>query len=212
MSHRGALIVFEGLDRSGKSTQARRLVETINASGGSAILLPFPGMFYFYLDRNEPFGQVIDRYLRKEIDLCERALHLAFSANRWEKAALIEEKIASGVDVICDRYCFSGVAYSIAKGLDSHWVRQADIGLPRPDVVLFFEVSPEVVKQRGGFGDERLENDQLQRKVHTAMETLRKSYWETVDADGDMESVAAVVQEIYSKIPRDKPLSVIDSI
>ncbi|VDM77149.1 unnamed protein product [Strongylus vulgaris] len=67
-------------------------------------------------DRQEPFGQVIDRYLRKEIDLCERALHLAFSANRWEKAALIEEKIADGVNVICDRYCFSGVAYSIAKG------------------------------------------------------------------------------------------------
>ncbi|KHJ85292.1 hypothetical protein OESDEN_14986 [Oesophagostomum dentatum] len=113
MTRRGALIVFEGLDRSGKSTQAKRLVNTINASGGSAILLPFP-------DREEPFGQVIDRYLRKEIDLCERALHLAFSANRWEKAALIEEKIAAGVDVICDRYCFSGVAYSIAKGQLQH--------------------------------------------------------------------------------------------
>ncbi|EYB84389.1 hypothetical protein Y032_0317g2316 [Ancylostoma ceylanicum] len=108
MVRRGALIVFEGLDRSGKSTQAKRLMDKINASGGRAVILPFP-------DRKEPFGQVIDRYLRKEIDLCERALHLAFSANRWEKAALIEEKIAAGVDVICDRYCFSGVAYSIAK-------------------------------------------------------------------------------------------------
>ncbi|EPB77057.1 hypothetical protein ANCCEY_03891 [Ancylostoma ceylanicum] len=114
MVRRGALIVFEGLDRSGKSTQAKRLMDKINASGGRAVILPFP-------DRKEPFGQVIDRYLRKEIDLCERALHLAFSANRWEKvsmpAALIEEKIAAGVDVICDRYCFSGVAYSIAKEL-----------------------------------------------------------------------------------------------
>ncbi|CAJ0606703.1 unnamed protein product [Cylicocyclus nassatus] len=208
MTRRGALIVFEGLDRSGKSTQARRLVDTINTSGRSAILLPFP-------DRKEPFGQVIDRYLRKEIDLCEHALHLAFSANRWEKAALIEEKIAAGVDVICDRYCFSGVAYSIAKdysGMDSHWVRQADIGLPKPDVVLFFEVSPEVVKQRGGYGQERLESDQLQRKVHLAMKELQKSYWQTVNADGDMESVQAIVNDIYSKISRDQPLGVIDSI
>ncbi|RCN39577.1 hypothetical protein ANCCAN_14475 [Ancylostoma caninum] len=130
MVRRGAFIVFEGLDRSGKSTQAKRLMDRINATGGNAVILPFP-------DRKEPFGQVIDRYLRKEIDLCERALHLAFSANRWEKvssagigmisqigsitsdyfkASLIEEKIAAGVDVICDRYCFSGVAYSIAKG------------------------------------------------------------------------------------------------
>ncbi|KAL6735131.1 hypothetical protein Aduo_005603 [Ancylostoma duodenale] len=61
--------------------------------------------------------------------------------------------------------------------MDPHWVRQADIGLPRPDVVLFFEVSPGVAKQRGGFGEERLESDQLQKKVHSAMEMLRKSYW-----------------------------------
>lgn len=106
MSRRGALIVFEGLDRSGKSTQAKRLVERIASGGGQAVLLPFPGMFLVdglrwrllvlpvawssigIADRKEPFGQVIDRYLRKEIDLCERALHLAFSANRWEKVRL----------------------------------------------------------------------------------------------------------------------------
>lgn len=205
MSRRGALIVFEGLDRSGKSTQAKRLVERIASGGGQAVLLPFP-------DRNEPFGQVIDRYLRKEIDLCERALHLAFSANRWEKASFIEEKIAAGVDVVCDRYCFSGVAYSIAKGLDSHWVRQADVGLPRPDVVLFFEVSPEVVKLRGGYGDERLESDELQGKVHSAMKLLKKDYWQTVDADGEMDTVEATVQRIYSSICRDEPLKRIESI
>ncbi|EPB77056.1 hypothetical protein ANCCEY_03890 [Ancylostoma ceylanicum] len=96
--------------------------------------------------------------------------------------------------------------------MDPHWVRQADIGLPRPDVVLFFEVSPEVAKQRGGFGEERLESDQLQKKVHSAMELLRKSYWRTVNADGDLDSVEAVVEDIYSKIPRDEPLGTIDII
>ncbi|KIH64877.1 hypothetical protein ANCDUO_04810 [Ancylostoma duodenale] len=96
--------------------------------------------------------------------------------------------------------------------MDPHWVRQADIGLPRPDVVLFFEVSPEVAKQRGGFGEERLESDQLQKKVHSAMEMLRKSYWRTVNADGDLDSVEAVVKDIYWKIPKDEPLGTIDSI
>ncbi|CAD6199060.1 unnamed protein product [Caenorhabditis auriculariae] len=92
VGRRGVLIVFEGLDRSGKSTQARRLLDFINKEKGqgdssspAAILQAFP-------DRKEPFGQVIDKYLRKEIDLCERALHLAFSANRWEKESLIREK------------------------------------------------------------------------------------------------------------------------
>ncbi|VDM58013.1 unnamed protein product [Angiostrongylus costaricensis] len=224
MSRRGAFIVFEGLDRSGKTTQAKRLHEKINLSGGKSVLLSFP-------DRKEPFGQVIDRYLRKEIDLSERALHLAFSANRWEKAALIEEEISSGVDVICDRYCFSGVAYSLAKGLDPHWVRQADVGLPCPDVVLFFEVSPQIAQQRGGYGDERLENDQLQQKVYSAMKQLRKNYWQVcnnlycflnsgdriiylqiINADEDREAVEAVVQQIYSQISRDGTLKKIDAI
>ncbi|KJH44327.1 dTMP kinase [Dictyocaulus viviparus] len=205
MSRRGALIVFEGVDRSGKSTQAKRLSERILVSGGRSVLLPFP-------DRNEPFGQVIDRYLKKEINLSERALHLAFSANRWEKATMIEEQIAMGVDVICDRYCFSGVAYSIAKGLDPHWVRQSDIGLPCPDVVLYFEVSPSVAQKRGGYGDERLENDELQQKVHSIMKELKKHYWKTVNADDDMETVGGVVEEIYSQINRDGPLRRIDAI
>ncbi|KAJ1349182.1 hypothetical protein KIN20_004653 [Parelaphostrongylus tenuis] len=205
MSRRGALIVFEGVDRSGKTTQARRLHERIKSSGGKSVLLSFP-------DRKEPFGQIIDRYLRKEIDLSERALHLAFSANRWEKAALIEENISSGIDVICDRYCFSGVAYSLAKGLDPHWVRQADIGLPCPDVVLFFEVSPQVAQQRDGYGDERLEDDQLQEKVRCAMQQLQKNYWQTINADEDMEAVEAVVQKIYSQIDRNGTLKKIDAI
>lgn len=49
MVRRGALIVFEGLDRSGKSTQAKRLMDKINTSGGSAIILPFPGMLCLHL-------------------------------------------------------------------------------------------------------------------------------------------------------------------
>lgn len=192
------MIVFEGLDRSGKSTQAKRLLDHINAlPGRKAVLLPFP-------DRKEPFGQVIDRYLRKEIDLCEKALHLAFSANRWEKAEFIQEQIANGIDVICDRYAFSGVAYSIAKGMDVNWVKQADVGLPQPDAVFFFKVSPEVARLRGGFGQERLENESLQQKVATAMETLKKEYWREVNADGDLESVEKNVQSLYEQMDRSQ--------
>ncbi|WKX96494.1 hypothetical protein Q1695_012714 [Nippostrongylus brasiliensis] len=202
MAARGALIVFEGLDRSGKSTQAKLLRDKIIKQNREAVLLPFP-------DRQEPFGQVIDRYLRNEINLSERALHLAFSANRWEKACFIKDKIKQGVDVICDRYCFSGIAYSIAKGLDSHWVCQADVGLPHPDVVLFFEVSPEVARQRGGYGDERLENDQLQQAVHGVMKHFKEgdqSHWQVIDADKSMDKVESAVWNIYTDV-KEKTLS-----
>lgn len=108
-SKRGLLIVFEGnqliifkkkfknksgLDRSGKSTQARRLVESLNAKAqGSAVLQAFPGNPTFFFvsrpktlpDRSSPIGKLIDQYLKKEIDLDEHSLHLMFSADRFLK-------------------------------------------------------------------------------------------------------------------------------
>uniref|UniRef100_A0A8R1DV82 dTMP kinase n=1 Tax=Caenorhabditis japonica TaxID=281687 RepID=A0A8R1DV82_CAEJA len=112
---RGLLIVFEGLDRSGKSTQARRLVDFLNKKHSgqgdtkhTAVLQAFP-------DRSSPIGKLIDQYLKKEIDLDEHSLHLMFSADRFLKNQTIRDNIANGIDVICDRYCYSGVAYSLAK-------------------------------------------------------------------------------------------------
>jgi dTMP kinase len=53
--------------------------------------------------------------LRREIELDDHAIHLLFSANRWECAKLIRDLIESGKNVVCDRYAFSGVAYTVAK-------------------------------------------------------------------------------------------------
>lgn len=212
---RGLLIVFEGLDRSGKSTQAKRLVESINkkstesgdaSSSPSAVLQAFP-------DRSSSIGKLIDQYLRKEIDMDEHALHLLFSADRFSKNQMIRDNIAKGIDVICDRYCYSGVAYSLAKGLPEQWVRSSDVGLPKPDAVLFFDVSPEVAAQRGGFGEERLETATIQQKVAAVMPTLRDdAYWKTVNADGDLDSVEKNVFRIYENLDREKPFESLEKI
>ncbi|CAL2031309.1 unnamed protein product [Caenorhabditis brenneri] len=204
---RGLLIVFEGLDRSGKSTQAKRLVESINQSTpGAAVLQAFP-------DRSSPIGKLIDQYLKKEIDLDEHSLHLMFSADRFLKNQMIRENVAKGVDVICDRYCYSGVAYSLAKGLPEQWVRSSDVGLPKPDAVLFFDVSPEVAAQRGGFGAERLETATMQQKVAAVMPTLRDdAFWRTVNADGDLDTVEKEVRRLYEGLDREKPFESLEKI
>ncbi|EFP13119.1 hypothetical protein CRE_07671 [Caenorhabditis remanei] len=204
---RGVLIVFEGLDRSGKSTQAKRLVESLNKRAeGSAVLQAFP-------DRSSPIGKLIDQYLKKEIDLDEHSLHLMFSADRFLKNQMIRENIAKGIDVICDRYCYSGVAYSLAKGLPEQWVRSSDVGLPKPDAVLFFDVSPAVAAQRGGFGAERLETATMQQKVAAVMPTLRDdSFWKTVNADGDLDTVEKDVFRLYENLNREKPFESLEKI
>lgn len=76
---RGRLIVVEGLDRSGKSTQCQRLVETLLATGSPAKLLKFP-------DRTTHIGQMINAYLTSNTELSDHVIHLLFSANRWEAA------------------------------------------------------------------------------------------------------------------------------
>lgn len=98
-SSRGALIVLEGCDRAGKTTQCRKLVTALNEAGLPAVGLHFPGSLSFILtllplfttyspttDRTTPLGKQIDSYLKQEQQLDDRAIHLLFSANRWEHA------------------------------------------------------------------------------------------------------------------------------
>ena len=76
---RGTLIVFEGCDRSGKTTACKRLVDHFNLNKqNSAKFMRFP-------DRSTEVGTAIDGYLRGQRDLDDHVIHLLFSANRWEK-------------------------------------------------------------------------------------------------------------------------------
>eukprot|EP00339_Tiarina_fusa_P007103 CAMPEP_0117071170 /NCGR_PEP_ID=MMETSP0472-20121206/50006_1 /TAXON_ID=693140 ORGANISM="Tiarina fusus, Strain LIS" /NCGR_SAMPLE_ID=MMETSP0472 /ASSEMBLY_ACC=CAM_ASM_000603 /LENGTH=88 /DNA_ID=CAMNT_0004794583 /DNA_START=8 /DNA_END=270 /DNA_ORIENTATION=+ len=76
---RGAFIVFEGVDRCGKTTQVGLLVKHLVQLGIAAIAMRFP-------DRTTPSGILINQYLQSKSDLDDRAIHLLFSANRWEAA------------------------------------------------------------------------------------------------------------------------------
>ena len=105
---RGALIVFEGCDRSGKTTQVTRLVERLNRGGKPAIMMRFP-------DRTSSIGGVINSYLGCKKELDDHVVHLLFSANRWEVEREIVNTIKSGTTICIDRYAYSGVAFSAAK-------------------------------------------------------------------------------------------------
>ncbi|KAK4226692.1 thymidylate kinase-domain-containing protein [Podospora fimiseda] len=158
---RGALIVLEGLDRSGKTTQADLLVSRLQSQGRSVKALRFP-------DRTTPTGHLIDSYLSQSSSLPDHAIHLLFSANRWELAPQISSLLASGTTVVLDRYYYSGVVYTAAKQnpfLSISWARAPEVGLPRPDLVLFLDLDEEQARKRGGFGEERYEKQDMQKRV-----------------------------------------------
>ena len=84
-----------------------------------------------------------------------------------EAYGIFSAKIESGTHVIIDRYAFSGVAFTAAKGLDFEWCKNPDRGLPKPDVVIQLNVDEECAKGRGGFGEERYEKIEFQRRVRS---------------------------------------------
>ncbi|CAG9462945.1 unnamed protein product [Pedinophyceae sp. YPF-701] len=184
---RGAFILFEGCDRSGKTTQTAKLVEALRARGVSCELWNFP-------DRSTPIGGMINAYLASQTDLDDHVVHLLFSANRWEKARELRALLAQGTTLVVDRYAVSGVAFSAAKGradMDAAWCKAPDAGLPAPDVVLYLDVAPDVAAARGGYGSERYEREEFQQAVRQQYNSLQGPTWRVVDAAGTPEEVHA---------------------
>ncbi|KOS17014.1 Thymidylate kinase [Escovopsis weberi] len=180
---RGAFIVLEGVDRSGKTTQVKLLEQRFVEEGVRVKMMRFP-------DRSTPIGQMIDGYLKSSVDMEDHAIHLLFSANRWEAASRIRSLLASGTTVICDRFYHSGIVYSAAKrnpSLGLAWARAPDTGLPRPDVVLFLDLGAEQARARGGWGAEKYEQEEMQR-------TVRELFWALSMGGKDIRGEEVVAQ------------------
>ena len=125
----------------------------------------------------------------------------------------MEGKLLDGVTLIVDRYSYSGVAFSAAKGIpgmDTRWCWAPEIGLPRPDAVLFMTLTPEEAQARGGFGEERYETVERQAAVRGVFSTLQDdSYWRVIDAGRSVDAVGASVTAAAWEIvaaARDTPL------
>nr|1E2D_A Chain A, THYMIDYLATE KINASE [Homo sapiens]1E2E_A Chain A, THYMIDYLATE KINASE [Homo sapiens]1E2F_A Chain A, THYMIDYLATE KINASE [Homo sapiens]1E2G_A Chain A, THYMIDYLATE KINASE [Homo sapiens]1E2Q_A Chain A, THYMIDYLATE KINASE [Homo sapiens]1E99_A Chain A, THYMIDYLATE KINASE [Homo sapiens]1E9A_A Chain A, THYMIDYLATE KINASE [Homo sapiens]1E9B_A Chain A, THYMIDYLATE KINASE [Homo sapiens]1NMX_A Chain A, similar to THYMIDYLATE KINASE (DTMP KINASE) [Homo sapiens]1NMZ_A Chain A, similar to THYMI len=205
-ARRGALIVLEGVDRAGKSTQSRKLVEALCAAGHRAELLRFP-------ERSTEIGKLLSSYLQKKSDVEDHSVHLLFSANRWEQVPLIKEKLSQGVTLVVDRYAFSGVAFTGAKeNFSLDWCKQPDVGLPKPDLVLFLQLQLADAAKRGAFGHERYENGAFQERALRCFHQLMKDTtlnWKMVDASKSIEAVhedIRVLSEDAIATATEKPL------
>ncbi|KAK3309235.1 thymidylate kinase-domain-containing protein [Chaetomium strumarium] len=179
---RGALVVLEGLDRSGKTTQVKLLEQRFVELARKVKVMRFP-------DRTTPIGQMIDSYLKSQVDMDDHVIHLLFSANRWEAAKTITSLLSSGVTVLCDRYYHSGIVYSAAKqnpSLTLSWARAPEVGLPRPDLVLFLDLDESQARLRGGWGGEAYEKAEMQRRV-------RELFWGL--SLGKIETASVIAEE-----------------
>ncbi len=194
----GLLIVFEGLDQSGKETQARLLRQWFEARGRQVESLAFP-------DYATPIGAEIWKGLHGERDFGPDTIQLLLIANRFEWKPTIREWLAAGRVVICDRYLASSVAYGEAQGLDPHWLTATQAYLPQPDVTVLLDIAPEVAAARKAKGRDKFESDlpMLGRVRASYLRQAADLLWLVVDAARPVEAVAAdVASAVASRLGR----------
>ncbi|MFP5527038.1 dTMP kinase [Peptococcus simiae] len=146
---RPLFIVFEGIDGSGKSTQLARLSDRLTAVG-------IPHSCH-HEPTDGPVGRLLRRALSKEIQLDELTLALLFAADRSEHALRVQEELAAGRTVLCDRHLLSSLAYN-APDLDGQWVHSINRPIRnrvRPDVTFLFDLPVEEALARISSRSER---------------------------------------------------------
>jgi dTMP kinase len=181
------LIVYEGGDKCGKTTQCKMLLEYLQKKDK-------PCVFYRFPDRGTPTGQILNDYLLKRTKMSPQCAHLLFSANRWEKAQEIREHLSRGTYVICDRYMYSGLVYSLCQNLDQNWCENTDHGLPQPDIL--FYLTPDFPKIT--YDGELYENINFQARVHEIFTEIMKKN-EHVVLRGDRDVMFETVLQHISK-------------
>ncbi len=189
-------ITLDGIDRSGKTTQAALLAEAL---GPETIRLREPG--------GTPAGERIRELLKDpDLELTPGAELLLFNAARAQLAAeVIAPARERGADIVCDRYIDSTVAYQgVARGLGVELVEQLNslvVGDCVPDLTVLLRVDPERAVERSGDAADRFESEgvEFQRAVAAAYDELAARHperIEVVDAVGEVDAVAARILEL----------------
>ncbi|MCX6546303.1 MAG: dTMP kinase [Acidobacteria bacterium] len=193
----GLLIVFEGLDQSGKQTQARRLRERWEAAGRRVESIAFP-------DYTSPIGQEIRTALHGGRDYAADTIQLLQIANRHQWKPQIERWLADGCVVVSDRYAASSVAYGEAQGLDPAWLTAAQVYLPQPSITVLLDIAADVAAARKARDRDNYERDlpMLSRVRASYLRQAAQPGWVVVDAARPVDVVAADVVSGLSQLIR----------
>ena len=196
----GHLIAFEGLDQSGKQTQAELLRDRLKQEGRKARLMSFP-------DYGTSIGEEIARALAGERDYEPDVMQLLYVANRYERKADLQRWIDGGLILVCDRYTASSVAYGEAQGLDPAWLSDMQRFLPAAALTIMLDIAPETAVKRKSVDRDKYERDlALQGRVRDSYHRQAKANrWVLLDGERQKEAIAADVFAAASQIVGSQP-------
>ena len=191
----GYLIAFEGLDQSGKQTQAERLRDRLKQDGRKARLVSFP-------DYGTSIGEEIARALQGEREYGADVMQLLYVANRYERKPDLQRWLDGGLVLVCDRYTASSVAYGEAFGLDPAWLSDMQRFLPPASLTIMLDIAPETAAGRKSADRDRYERDLalLGRVRESYRRQAAAGGWVVLDGERTKDTIAADVYEAATRV------------
>jgi dTMP kinase len=184
----GLLIAFEGLDQSGKQTQAELLRDGLKQNGHKSRLVSFP-------DYATSIGEEIARALQGEREYEPDVMQLLYVANRYERKADLQRWLDGGLMLVCDRYVASSVAYGEAQGLQPGWLTDMQRFLPAAALTILLDIAPETAVLRKAVDRDRYERDlaMLGRVRESYHRQAAANQWVVIDGEQSKDAIAAEV-------------------
>ena len=211
---KGMFIVIEGIDGSGKGTQTRILCTWLKKQG------------YEVFQTHEPTDSKIGKIIReglKEGNFDPIVEALLFAADRAEHVKEVVQKINEEKVVISDRYLYSSLAYQGAEGVDEKWLNEINKFFPKPDVVIYLDLSPEVglkrISSKKLLRSTQKEKEYLERKE--TLEKVRKNYLEqakensqffTINAENPKKKVQTSIRRVIGRLLPSNEYTIIKKI
>jgi len=194
----GVLIVFEGLDGAGKSTQATLLFHWLKEAGFDALL------------SKEPTGSIWGEKIRRVIaeGRCgvspEEETEWFIRDRREHVDTFIRPNLDQRKIVILDRYYFSTIAYQGALGLDPEELERKNVAFaPVPDLAFLCDISPQkglrrIAESRRG-GADAFEREQYLTRVNELFASLDKPFLHRLQADNPVEALEVQVRAVVTQ-------------
>lgn len=218
----GKLIVLEGLDGSGKATQAGKLEAVLRDKGRPVRRIEFP-------DYREPSSALVKMYLGGAFgddpqDVNAYAASSFYAVDRYASYKRFwQGDYERGTRILCDRYVTSNAIYQMVKLPEQNWkyflnwlsdYEYGKLELPRPDLVIYLDMPPEISQRllSGRYG-----GDESRKDIHEShLDFLRRCReaalyaadywgWRKIDcsAQGDPRSVGQIAEDVFETVSKE---------
>lgn len=205
---KGVLITIEGTDGSGKGTQAKLLVDTLNANNMKTVLFSFPG--YAQTLAGAEIGKMLNGEYPLGVSKTPRLASMLFAVDRFEQKQTINNLLETGVNVVCDRYVESNIAYQTTQNEDKEaitdWIEKLEyevFEMPVPRITFFLDVPYNISSKLVCEKDKRVYTNNSTDEYEGDRSLIKASYNRYKELAEDYGWITIGCTNEYGILPKD---------